>query len=209
MINVLLIDDHVMVRIGMSAYLSTETDIEVVGEADNGESGLELIKKHQPDVVLMDLIMEKMDGVETTEKINSQYPQIKVIVLTSFYDDEQVYPAIEAGAFSYLLKTSKAQTIAQAIRAAVKGESMVEAAVTKKMMQRMRGTEQSLHETLTDRELDVVTLIGNGKTNQEIANELFIGIKTVKTHVSHILSKLGVDDRTQIAIYAHRHGLAT
>ncbi|RSL34383.1 DNA-binding response regulator [Salibacterium salarium] len=208
-INVLLIDDHEMVRIGMSAYLSTETDIEVVGEAGNGESGLELIKKHQPDVVLMDLVMEKMDGVETTEKINSQYPEIKVIVLTSFYDDEQVYPAIEAGAFSYLLKTSKAETIAQAIRAAVKGESMVEAAVTKKMMQRMRGAEQSLHETLTDRELDVVTLIGNGKTNQEIADELFIGIKTVKTHVSHILSKLGVDDRTQIAIYAHRHGLAT
>ncbi|WP_026700442.1 response regulator [Salibacterium aidingense] len=208
MIKVVLIDDHEMVRMGVSAYLSTEDDIQVAGEAEDGETGLQLVQQHQPDVVLMDLIMEKMDGIEATKQIMSELPDTKVIVLTSFYDDEQVYPAIEAGAFSYLLKTAKAEMIAEAIRAAMKGESKVEAEVTRKMMQRMRQPESSLHDTLTERERDVVSLIGEGKTNQEIADELYIGIKTVKTHVSHILSKLAVDDRTQIAVYAHRHGLA-
>ncbi|MFZ4451870.1 response regulator [Salibacterium aidingense] len=208
MIKVVLIDDHEMVRMGVSAYLSTEDDIQVAGEAEDGETGLQLVQQHQPDVVLMDLIMEKMDGIEATKRIMSELPDTKVIVLTSFYDDEQVYPAIEAGAFSYLLKTAKAEMIAEAIRAAMKGESKVEAEVTRKMMQRMRQPESSLHDTLTERERDVVSLIGEGKTNQEIADELYIGIKTVKTHVSHILSKLAVDDRTQIAVYAHRHGLA-
>nr|WP_084414009.1 response regulator transcription factor [Salibacterium aidingense] len=208
LIKVVLIDDHEMVRMGVSAYLSTEDDIQVAGEAEDGETGLQLVQQHQPDVVLMDLIMEKMDGIEATKQIMSELPDTKVIVLTSFYDDEQVYPAIEAGAFSYLLKTAKAEMIAEAIRAAMKGESKVEAEVTRKMMQRMRQPESSLHDTLTERERDVVSLIGEGKTNQEIADELYIGIKTVKTHVSHILSKLAVDDRTQIAVYAHRHGLA-
>ncbi|SDI75215.1 response regulator transcription factor [Alteribacillus bidgolensis] len=207
MIKVVLIDDHEMVRMGVSAYLSTEEDIDIAGEAANGKDGVNVVREHKPDVVLMDLIMDEMDGIEATRLITSEFPNTKVIVLTSFYDDEQVYPAIEAGAFSYLLKTSKAHTIAEAIRAAMNGESKVEAEVTKKMMKKMRHPDQMRHETLTSRELEVLALIGEGKTNQEIADELYIGIKTVKTHVSHILSKLEVDDRTQIAVYAHRHGL--
>ncbi|WP_216829402.1 response regulator [Alkalihalobacterium elongatum] len=208
MIKVLLIDDHEMVRMGLSAYLSTEEDIEVIGEASNGKEGVALALQLQPDVILMDLVMEVMDGIEATKKITSQLPAVKVIVLTSFVDDEKVYPVIEAGAFSYLLKTTRAPDIAQAIRAAFKGEAVVESQVTNKMMQRMRNQHQKvLHDELTPRELDVLKLIGIGKTNQEIADELYIGIKTVKTHVSNILAKLNVDDRTQIAIYAHRHGL--
>ncbi|MDE5414991.1 response regulator transcription factor [Alkalihalobacterium chitinilyticum] len=208
MIKVLLVDDHEMVRMGLSAYLSTEEDIEVVGEASNGKEGVALALQLQPDVILMDLVMEVMDGIEATKQITSQLPAVKVIVLTSFVDDEKVYPVIEAGAFSYLLKTTRAPEIAQAIRAAFEGESVVESQVTNKMMQRMRTQQKKLlHEELTPRELDVLKLIGIGKTNQEIADELYIGIKTVKTHVSNILAKLNVDDRTQIAIYAHRHGL--
>lgn len=208
LIKVLLVDDHEMVRMGLSAYLSTEEDIEVIGEASNGKEGVALALQLQPDVILMDLVMEVMDGIEATKQITNQLPTVKVIVLTSFVDDEKVYPVIEAGAFSYLLKTTRAPEIAQAIRAAFEGESVVESQVTNKMMQRMRTQQKKLlHEELTPRELDVLKLIGIGKTNQEIADELYIGIKTVKTHVSNILAKLNVDDRTQIAIYAHRHGL--
>lgn len=201
-------DDHEMVRMGLSAYLSTEADIEVVGEASNGAEGVKLALEKKPDVILMDLVMEEMDGIQATKEIVRQMPDAKVIVLTSFVDDEKVYPVIEAGAFSYLLKTARAPDIADAIRKAARGESFLEAKVTNKMMQRMREQNKKLpHDELTPRELEVLSLIGDGKTNQEIADELFIGIKTVKTHVSNILSKLAVDDRTQIAIYAHRHGL--
>ncbi|OLO36457.1 DNA-binding response regulator [Alkalihalophilus pseudofirmus] len=208
MIKVLLVDDHEMVRMGLSAYLSTEDDIEVVGEATNGKEGVALALQMQPDIILMDLVMEVMDGIEATKQITSQLPKVKVIVLTSFVDDEKVYPVIEAGAFSYLLKTTRAPEIAKAIRAAHQGEAIVESQVTNKMMQRMRNQQKRVpHDELTPRELDVLKLVGIGKTNQEIADELYIGIKTVKTHVSNILAKLNVDDRTQIAIYAHRHGL--
>lgn len=208
MIKVLLVDDHEMVRMGLSSYLETEADIEVIGEASDGEEGVQLALLHKPDVILMDLVMEKKDGIEATKEIMAALKDTKIIVLTSFIDDEKVYPVIEAGAFSYLLKTTRANEIANAIRSAYKGEAIVEAQVTNKMMQRMR--EKSvplLHEQLTPRELEVLCLIGHGKSNQEIAEELFIGIKTVKTHVSNVLAKLAVEDRTQIAIYAHRHGL--
>ncbi|KGA98077.1 LuxR family transcriptional regulator [Alkalihalobacillus alcalophilus ATCC 27647 = CGMCC 1.3604] len=209
MIRVLLVDDHEMVRMGLSAFLSTQEDMEIVGEAKNGEEGVARAIEFKPDVILMDLVMDKMDGIEATAAITKQLPETKIIVLTSFIDDEKVYPVIEAGAFSYLLKTSSAPEIATAIRAAANGEAIVEAKVTNKMMQRMRGAkEEKLHEQLTPRELEVLLLIGDGKSNQEIGEALFIGIKTVKTHVSHILDKLQLDDRTQIAIYAHRQGLA-
>lgn len=208
MIRIVLVDDHEMVRMGLSAYLSTQADIEVVGEASNGQLGVDLVLKEKPDVVLMDLVMETMDGITATAKITEKLPNVKVIVLTSFIDDEKVYPVIEAGAFSYLLKTSSATEIAKAIRSAAKGEAIVEAKVTNKMMQKMRSAkERPLHESLTPRELEVLLLIGEGKSNQEIADTLFIGIKTVKTHVSHILQKLMLEDRTQIAVYAHRCGL--
>jgi NarL family two-component system response regulator LiaR len=209
-IKVLLVDDHEMVRIGLSAVLGTEEDIEVVGEASNGEDGIRLALEYKPDVVLMDLVMDGMDGIETTRKLLKQLPECKVIVLTSYVDDEKMYPAIEAGAFSYLLKTSRAQEIAQAIRAAVEGRSVLESQVASKIMNRFRQpkTESAAHEQLTEREMEVLRLIAKGKSNQEVADELFIGIKTVKFHVTNILAKLGVEDRTQAAIYAVKHGLS-
>ncbi len=208
MIQVLLVDDHEMVRMGLSAYLSTQVDMQVVGQASNGQEGIDLALEKKPDVILMDLVMEKMDGIAATATIMKQLPETKIIVLTSFIDDEKVYPVIEAGAFSYLLKTSSAAEIASAIRSAAQGEPVVEAKVTNKMMQKMRSAqEKSLHDALTPREREVLLLIGEGKSNQEIADTLYIGIKTVKTHVSNILSKLQVEDRTQIAVYAHRYGL--
>jgi len=211
-IKVLLVDDHEMVRIGLAAFLNTEDGIEVVGEASNGMEGIRLATAYNPDVVLMDLVMEGMDGVETTRKLLELYPEVKVIVLTSYLDDGKMYPVIEAGAFSYLLKTSRANEIADAIRAAARGQSVLESQVAAKMMNRFRQpkTERKAapHEQLTEREMDVLKLVARGLSNQEIAEELFIGIKTVKFHVTNIFAKLGVDDRTQAAIYAHKHGVA-
>jgi two-component system, NarL family, response regulator LiaR len=210
-IKVLLVDDHEMVRIGLAAVLGTEDGIEVVGEASNGQEGIRLALEYKPDVVLMDLVMEGMDGIETTRRLLAQHPDCKVIVLTSFLDDEKMYPVIEAGAFSYLLKTSRASEIAHAIRSAAKGVSILESQVASKMMSRFRqppAASRAPHEELTEREMEVLRLIAKGKSNQEVADELFIGIKTVKFHVTNILAKLGVEDRTQAAIYAFRHGLA-
>lgn len=206
-IKVLLVDDHEMVRIGLAAVLGTEEDLEVVGEASNGPEGIRLAKEYKPDVVLMDLVMDGMDGIETTRKLLAEMPSCKVIVLTSYLDDEKVYPVIEAGAFSYLLKTSRATEIAGAIRSAMKGQSILESQVATKMMQRIREPERKLHDELTGREMDVLRLIAQGKSNQEAADELMIGVKTVKFHVTNLLSKLEVEDRTQAAIYAFKHGL--
>lgn len=206
MIKVLLVDDHEMVRLGVSAYLSVQPDMEVVGEAESGEKGVELALQLRPDIILMDLVMEPMDGIEATKQIISAWPEAKIMIVTSFLDDDKVYPAIEAGAVSYMLKTSKASEIANAIRATFHGQSVFEPEVTGKMMNSMR--KPSLpHEQLTSREMEVLLLIAQGKTNQEIAEELFISLKTVKVHVSNILAKLDVQDRTQAVIYAFKHGL--
>jgi len=208
MIRVMLVDDHEMVRMGLAAYLSTEEEIEVVAEASSGEEGVKLAEQLKPDVILMDLVMDGIGGIEATRRIREVCPTAKVIVLTSFIDDEKVYPVIEAGAFSYLLKTSRAAEIARAIRSAAAGEPVLESRVAGKIMARFRhGQQPNPHEQLTPRELEVLKLIGQGKSNQEIADELIIGIKTVKTHVSNILAKLNVEDRTQAAIYVHRHNL--
>ncbi|CAM3876567.1 DNA-binding response regulator [Bacillus cereus] len=208
MIKVLLVDDHEMVRMGVSAYLSTQPDIEVVGEAENGRKGSELALQLRPDIILMDLVMDEMDGVEATRAIIQEWPEAKIVVVTSFLDDEKLYPVIEAGATSYLLKTSRASDIADAVRATYDGETVLEPKVTGKMMSRMRQKkEQPLHEELTEREFEILLLIAEGKSNQEIADELFIALKTVKTHVSNILNKLNVSDRTQAVIYAFRHQL--
>ena len=206
-IKVLIVDDHEMVRLGLSAYLQTEPDITVIGEAENGLAALEFCRATAPDVVLMDLVMEPLDGIEATKRILAIRPEAKIIVLTSFIDETKILPALEAGATSYLLKTAKADEIVRAIRGAVKNESVIEPAVAAKMLKSMLRQEPRLHDSLTERELEVLKLIGQGKSNQEIADELFIGIKTVKTHVSNILSKLQCGDRTQAAIYANRHGL--
>ncbi|GAA0377887.1 response regulator transcription factor [Bacillus horti] len=208
MIRVLLVDDHEMVRMGLSAYLESQSDIEVVAEGSNGQEGVNLAIEHNPDVIVMDLVMEGMDGITATKEIIRVQPSSKIIVLTSFIDDDKVYPVIEAGALSYLLKTSKATEIAAAIRAAAKGEPILEAQVTGKVLSRMRRNEEKKpHLDLTPRELEILCLIADGKTNQDISDELYIAVKTVKTHITNILSKLEVDDRTQAAIYAHRNNL--
>ncbi|MGM7681232.1 response regulator [Cytobacillus sp. Hm23] len=206
-IKVVVVDDHEMVRRGIISYLMTERDIKVVGEGKNGKEGIELVKKNKPDVVLMDLLMEGGTGIDATKQVMAINPACKVIILTSYYDDEQVFPAIEAGAFSYLLKTSRADQISDAIRKAFRGENVIEPKVANKMMNRFRNSSEKPHDKLTDRELDVLICLGDGLTNQEISDKLFIGVKTVKTHVSNILSKLEVADRTQAAIYANRNGL--
>lgn len=209
-VRVLLVDDHEMVRIGLAAVLDTEEGIEIVGEAGSGAEGLRLAREYRPDVVLMDLVMDGMDGIEATRLITGEMPECRVIVLTSYIDDDKLYPVIEAGAFSYLLKTSRAADIADAIRAAVRGQSVLEPQVAAKMMNRFRRTQHSaaLHDGLTEREMEVLKLIASGRSNQEIADRLFIGVKTVKYHLSNLFAKLQVEDRTQAAIYAHRNGLA-
>jgi two-component system, NarL family, response regulator LiaR len=208
MIRVVFVDDHEMVRIGVSSYLSAQPDIEVVGEADDGKKGVELALELRPDIILMDLVMKEMDGIEATRQIIEQWPEAKIIIVTSFLDDEKVYPALEAGATSYMLKTSKAGEIANAVRATYHGQSVLEPEVTGKMMVKMRQKNTHfLHEDLTSREIEILLLMAHGKTNQDIADELFIALKTVKTHVSNILSKLNVQDRTQAVIYAFKHSL--
>lgn len=208
MINVLFVDDHEMVRIGVSAYLATQSDIEVVAEAANGKKAIELALELRPDVILMDIVMDEMDGIEATRQIIAAWPEAKILMVTSFIDDDKVYPALEAGATSYVLKTSKASEIARAIRNTHRGESVFEAEVANKVLTRMRTKHEiALHETLTTRESEILLLIAHGKTNQEIADQLFIALKTTKVHVSNILSKLEVQDRTQAAIYAHQQKL--
>ncbi|MGX9133007.1 response regulator [Rummeliibacillus sp. JY-2-4R] len=207
MIRILLADDHEMVRIGVSAYLQAQPDMEVVAEAENGEKAVELALKHRPDIILMDMVMPIMTGAEATEAIIKQWPEAKIMIVTSFLDDDKVYPALEAGAISYLLKTTNARQIADAIRNTYNGQPVLEPEVTNKMMQRMRHKDKPLHEDLTDREHEILLLMAQGKNNQDIANELFIALKTVKTHVSNILSKLEVQDRTQAVVYAFNHEL--
>ncbi|WP_208421927.1 response regulator [Latilactobacillus fragifolii] len=208
MINVLIVDDHEMVRLGISTYLGVQDDIKVVAQAVNGKEGVQKALALRPDVILMDLVMPEMDGIEATKAILKVWPEAKIIILTSFIDDEKVYPAIEAGAASYILKTSTAEEIANAIRKTAQGQSVLEPEVTNKMMNRLtHPVEPKLYEDLTNREREVLGLIAKGRSNQEIADELFITLKTVKTHVSNILAKLQVDDRTQAAIYAIKNQL--
>ncbi|MGG1684680.1 response regulator [Pseudalkalibacillus sp. NRS-1564] len=207
-IKMMIVDDHDMVRKGLKAYLLTEPDFQIVGEASNGKEAVTLVNEMDPDVILMDLIMPEMTGIEATKEIMTLRPNAKIIIITSFYDDEQVFPAIEAGAFSYLLKTASADEIISTIRKAVQDESVIEQKVAQKMMNQLRSNQKkSLHDDLTKREKEVLLLIGEGKTNNQIAEELYIGLKTVKTHVSNILGKLGVNDRTQAAVYAIRNGM--
>lgn len=207
MIRILIVDDHEMVRIGVAAYLATQADMEIVAEAKNGKEAIEKALDLRPDIILMDLVMKEMDGIEATKRIIAEWPEAKIIIVTSFIDDEKVYPALEAGAMSYLLKTAKASEIAEAIRATYNGQSILEPEVTGKLMTKVRSHDAPLHEHLTEREREVLLLMARGKTNQEIADELFLSIKTVKVHVSNILAKLDVQDRTQAVIYAFQNGL--
>ena len=208
MIKLLIVDDHEMVRLGLTSYFSILEDIDVIGEAENGAQGVQMGLTMKPDVILMDLVMDVMDGIEATKAILDEWPEAKILILTSFIDDEKVYPAMEAGASGYLLKTSSASEIAEAIRRTYSGEAIIEEEVSEKLKENEKnGGRHNLHEDLTGRELEVLHLIADGKSNQEIADDLFITLKTVKTHVSNILSKLEVSDRTQATIYAFKQNI--
>ncbi|MFS0785684.1 response regulator transcription factor [Shouchella sp. 1P09AA] len=206
MISVLLVDDHETVRLGVSAFLSTQDDLMVVGEASNGKDGVSKALSLKPDIILMDLVMDGMNGIEATRDILSQWRDAKVIIVTSFLDNEKLRPALEAGAKSYVLKTSTAMQIADAIRKTAQGMSVLDEKVQTQMISAFQ-TDEPLHHTLTNREKEILKWMSEGKTNQQIAEQLFITIKTVKTHVSHILSKLDVADRTQAVVYAYQQEL--
>ncbi|MFZ6021165.1 MAG: response regulator [Chloroflexota bacterium] len=209
-ITVIIVDDHAVVRQGLIAFLQTQDDIEVIGEAENGVQLLELLPHSVPDVLLMDLIMPDMDGVEATRRVKTISPHTQVIIFTSYYKDEHIFPAVRAGALSYILKDSKPDELADAIRKASRGEAVLHPRVAARLVQEVQGARRETlnpFSELSDREMEILRLIASGISNREIAETLFISEKTVKSHVSNILSKLHLADRTQAAVYAWNQGI--
>jgi two-component system, NarL family, response regulator LiaR len=204
-IRLLLVDDHVVVRQGLRMVLSLEPDLEIIGEANNGQEALGLVKKLNPQVVLMDLLMPVMDGVSAIRAIKKEYPDIEVVALTSVLEDRLVIDAVEAGAAGYLLKESGPEELIEAIRAAAKGEVRLHPKAQKRLIKEVRTPE--MRESLTERETETLRLIARGMSNKEIAEELSVSEVTVKTHVSSILSKLNLQSRTQAALFALKEGL--
>ena len=207
-IKVLIVDDHAVVRQGLRTFLGMLPDIQIVGEAASGAEAVEAAGKAGPDVILMDLVMPVMDGVEATRRIRAANPDAKVIVLTSFAEDDKIFPAIRAGAAGYLLKDVKPAELVDTIRAVARGESRLAPDITRKILSGIAGAGQVQppQEQLTGREAEVLGCLARGLSNKEIAAELFIAEKTVKTHISNILSKLDLSDRTRAAVYAVKHG---
>jgi two-component system, NarL family, response regulator LiaR len=210
-IKVLIVDDHQVVRQGLRTFLELHEDIDVVGEAGDGVEAVERVRQLCPDIVLMDLVMPRMDGITATRQIKTLGTGAKVIALTSFTEDDKVFPAIQAGASSYLLKDVSPDNLVEAIRAVQLGEARLHPNIARKLMEQVAhqaGPKPlGLAEDLTERERDVIRLVAKGQSNQSIAQELVISEKTVKTHVSNILNKLSLDDRTQLAIFAIKNGL--
>lgn len=209
-IRVFICDDHDLVRRGLRSYLETEPEVHVVGEAASGEEAVARAPGLGAQVVLMDLLMPGMGGVEATRRLLERAPDARVVVLTSVVTDEQVVPALEAGALSYLLKSAPAREVLAAIQAAAHGQATLDRNVAASVVRAVRrpALRDAAAAAFTPREREVLLEIAQGRSNQEIADALGIGIKTVKTHVSSLLSKLGLYDRTQLAVYAHTHGLA-
>jgi DNA-binding NarL/FixJ family response regulator len=209
-ITVVLVDDHEVVRQGVRAYLNTLPDFQVVAEATSGEEAVDLVAEHIPDIVLLDLILPGMDGVETTRRIKTISPRTQVVVLTSYHEDAHIFPSLKAGAISYILKDMKMDKLVEALHRAVQGEVTLHPRVAARVLQNIRGEgagELQIFTELTERELDVLRLIANGLTNNQIAEKLVISENTVKGHVSNILSKLHLADRTQAAAYAWQQGI--
>jgi len=209
-ITLLIVDDHQLVRWGVRTFLATQPDIAVVGEAASGEEALRLVAELAPDVALVDLVMPGMDGVEVTRRIKQQSPRTQVIVLTSYHEDEHIFPALRAGALSYLLKDVSARELADAVRKAAVGEAVMHPRVAARVVEELRGaahTSAGPAPALSEREQEVLRLIAEGISNTEIAERLVISENTAKSHVSNILSKLHLADRTQAAVYAWREGL--
>jgi two-component system, NarL family, response regulator LiaR len=209
-ITTLIVDDHTVVRKGVRAFLETQVDIEIVGEAESGEAAVKLCQEVAPDVVLLDLLMPGINGVETTRQIKQISPRTNIVVLTSYHDDEHILPAVRAGALSYLLKDIDPQELGDAVRRAAAGEVTLHPRVAAKLMQGLQSgiqTEGLPATDLSPSEIAVLKLLAEGIANSEIASRLFISEKTVKSHVSNILSKLHLQNRTQAAIFALRNGL--
>jgi NarL family two-component system response regulator LiaR len=209
-ISILIVDDHEVVRKGIRSYLDTLPEYRVIGEASTGEEAIGIVEEFIPEVVLMDLIMPGMDGVETTRRIKKISPRTQVVVLTSYHEDSHIFPALKAGATSYILKDMKMEKLVESLKRAVAGEVTLHPLVAKRVLQNFQGDdpeEQPLYAELTDREQEVLHLIANGLSNNEIAGKLVISENTVKGHVSNILSKLHLADRTQVAVFAWQKGI--
>ena len=209
-VSILIVDDHEVVRNGIRSYLETIKDFEVVGEAESGEMAIQMVSELIPDIVLLDLIMPGMDGVETTRQIKKITPRTQVVVLTSYHEDVHIFPALKAGAISYILKDMKMEKLVDALQRAVRHEVTLHPLVAERVLENIRGDESgepALFTELTERELDVLRLIAKGMTNSQIAGNLVISENTVKGHVSNILSKLHLADRTQVAVYAWQSGI--
>ncbi len=209
-ISILIVDDHSVVRQGVRAFLEAQADLSVVGEAESGEQAVQLAQKYTPDVVLMDLLMSGMNGVEATRRVKHVSSRSQVIVLTSYYEDEHIFPALRAGAISYTLKDIHPAELVEAVRKAARGESILHPRVASRVIQEVRAFKPAVPAAfvdLTERELDVLRLIAKGESNATIAEKLTLSEKTVKGHVSNILSKLHIADRTQAAVFAWQQGL--
>ncbi len=216
-IRVLLVDDHTVVRQGLRLFIEMQIDMEVVGEGSNGIEAVELAAQLKPDVILLDLLMPQMDGVEATRKILECNPHSRILILTSFGEDDKVFPAIRAGAQGYLLKDIQPRDLVQAIRETHQGKAQLHPDIARRLMTAVSGDVPIKEPSpaalpaelleLTERERDVLDLIARGLTNREIAEKMVISEKTVKTHVSNLLDKLGLEDRTRAAIWALKHGL--
>lgn len=209
-ITVMIVDDHEMVRHGAAGYLEAQKDVHVIAEAETGEEALKLAQEHVPDVVLMDLVMPGMDGVEATRKLKDLSPRTQVIILTSYHEDEHIFPALQAGAISYLLKDVKAAELVDAIRRAACGEATLHPRIAERVIKEFRVGDpdrRHLFTDLTEREMEVLKLIAKGYANKKIADQLVVTVGTVKGHVCNILGKLHLADRTQAAVYAWKEGL--
>ncbi len=210
-ITILLVDDHEVVRQGVRAFLDTQADISVVGEADSGEEAVRFAEQLIPDVILMDLVMPgKVDGVEATRQVKKSSPRTQVVVLTSYHEDEHIFPAIRAGAISYVLKEIGSEELGEVVRKAAKGEAVLHPRVAARLIREVQGArnvDPNPFTELSDREMEVLRLIADGLSNAKIAEQLVISEKTVKGHVSNILGKLHLADRTQAAVYAWREGI--
>jgi len=210
-IRILIVDDHAIIRKGLLALLAEIDDFEVVGEAENGRQAVDLAATTEPDVVLMDIVMPEMDGIEATQQITRQQPEARVLALTSFASDDKLFPAIKAGALGYLLKDSDPEALIQAIRQVHRGEPSLHPRIARKVLQELGrpSPQPPAAESLTAREVEVLRSVAQGRSNQQIADEMSIAEVTVRTHVSHILNKLHLANRVQATLYALREGITS